>query len=177
MSIIKSHGLTQAMLKEYFRYEPSTGNFHRLKLPARSGKLKLEEVAGSINTAGYVNIFILSICYKAHRLAFLYMLGEVPDYIDHVDGNKANNKWENLRPATKCQNGYNAKVRVDNTTGVKGLCKQGLYYQSQLNIAGKHYTKLFRISKFKSDEEAKQTATDWLVKMRAEHHKEFARHG
>lgn len=176
MSIIKSHGLTQAMLKEYFRYEPSTGNFHRLKLPARSGKLKLEEVAGSINTAGYVNIFILSVCYKAHRLAFLYMLGEIPDYIDHVDGNKANNKWDNLRPATKCQNGYNTKIRSDNTTGFKGLHKRGLYYQSQINIEGKHYSKMFRIDKFDSDEVARQAAIDWLVTLREEHHKEFARH-
>jgi hypothetical protein len=177
MSNTKSGGLTQTTLKEYFRYEPTTGNFHRLKLPARSGKLKLEEVAGSINSSGYINIFIMNVCYKAHRLAFLYMLGEIPEYIDHVDGDRTNNKWDNLRPATKNQNGYNTKVRSDNTTGVKGLHKRGIYYQAQINIQGKHFSKLFRIDNYDSDDLAKKSAEDWLIRVREEHHKEFARHG
>lgn len=176
MSSTKSGKLTQQTLKEYFRYEPLTGNFHRLKLPARSGKLKLEQVAGSVNSQGYINIFILKVCYKAHRLAFLYMLGEIPEYIDHIDGDKTNNKWDNLRPATKCQNGYNTRRRCDNTTGVKGVTERGIYYQAQININKRHYSKLFRVSNFESKEVALKAASDWLINVRKEHHGQFAKH-
>ena len=58
----------------------------------------------------------------AHRLAFLYMTGEWPKQeIDHVDGDRTNNRWSNLREADHSQNKYNTGLRGHNTTGFRGV--------------------------------------------------------
>jgi hypothetical protein len=58
----------------------------------------------------------------AHRLAYLYMTGEWPPAgIDHRDTNRSNNRWNNLRAATQLQNSTNSSIRIDNTSGYKGV--------------------------------------------------------
>lgn len=58
----------------------------------------------------------------AHRLAWLIVNGEMPDYdIDHIDGNRSNNKIDNLRAVTKALNCRNAKMLKSNTSGVTGV--------------------------------------------------------
>jgi hypothetical protein len=47
--------------------------------------------------------------------------GEIPDVIDHIDGDTRNNRIENLRTATRSQNSMNCKMRKSNTSGVKGV--------------------------------------------------------
>ena len=60
--------------------------------------------------------------YSAHRLAWLLIHGEpIPDFIDHIDGDRVNNRIGNLRSATHGANMANARLRRDNTTGVKGV--------------------------------------------------------
>jgi len=102
--------LTQARLKEVFHYDPESGVFTRLK----------GRGAGS-NHAGYLYLSIDQTQYLAHRLAFLYMLGGMPERVDHRDCNKRNNAWANLRPATAGQNMHNVGRRKDNASGVKGV--------------------------------------------------------
>jgi hypothetical protein len=65
--------------------------------------------------------------YMAHRLAWLYMTGVMPTLqIDHEDRVRNHNWWSNLREATNSQNQFNASMRVDNTSGYKGVsqCKK-----------------------------------------------------
>jgi len=79
-------------------------------------------VAGCIHKGtGYVHIKIKAKAFKAHRLIFLYHHGFLPDLVDHIDGDKTNNKIENLRLATKQENCRNQKVRSTNNSGVKGV--------------------------------------------------------
>jgi hypothetical protein len=47
--------------------------------------------------------------------------GTEPEFIDHIDGNRANNRLQNLRSVTKSENGRNTKIRADNTSGAHGV--------------------------------------------------------
>lgn len=59
--------------------------------------------------------------YLAHRLVWIYHYGECPEFLDHINGNRADNRIENLRPATKVQNAANRAIRKSNVSGVKGV--------------------------------------------------------
>lgn len=79
-------------------------------------------VAGSINDQGYVQIVLDGISYKAHRLVWLYLHGEFPkDIIDHIDGDKGNNRRENLRECSYSENQANRGLNKNNTSGYKGV--------------------------------------------------------
>lgn len=79
--------------------------------------------AGTTDKDGYLVIRILTQGYKAHRLAFLHVTGAWPmREVDHLNGNKGDNRWANLRDvdrSTNCQNLIAA--RSDNVTGLLGV--------------------------------------------------------
>ena len=79
-------------------------------------------IAGCVHKGtGYIHIKIKAKAFKAHRLIFLYHYGYFPEFVDHIDGNKQNNRIENLREASKQENCQNQKVRWTNSSGVKGV--------------------------------------------------------
>jgi hypothetical protein len=85
-----------------------------------TGKIKGSE-AGMITEKGYRRIRVQNQLHMAHRLIWAYHYDTVPAWIDHVDEDKLNNRVENLRAATKEQNGYNISRRKNNRSGVKGM--------------------------------------------------------
>jgi hypothetical protein len=88
----------------------------------KSKRTAVGSVAGSITKSGYVSIGINGRYYMAHRLAWLFEHGEWPTvFIDHINGNKADNRLENLRMADYSQNRRNAKRNKNNKSGVKGV--------------------------------------------------------
>jgi hypothetical protein len=110
--------ITQARLKELLSYNPVTGHFIRL---VTVGGQEVGTVAGQRTTKA-VQIRIDKGLYLAHRLAWLYMTGEWPDLdIDHANCNRRDNRWTNLRLATKSDNCCNTPKRGDNTSGFKGV--------------------------------------------------------
>lgn len=115
---------TQDELRKLFEYRDGA-----LVWRARGGALKNWDVrfagtcAGSKDQNGYINIGIGGVLFKAHRLVWAMFNGEIPDgmQIDHKNGNRVDNRIENLRLATPGQNRQNAKLRDDNRTRLKGV--------------------------------------------------------
>jgi hypothetical protein len=106
--------LTQARLMELLYYNPDTGNF-RWKVPP-SSRIRQTDIAGTIDNKGYRRIGIKGDkpgkYYRAHRLAWLYMTGVWPeDQIDHINGDKDDNRWDNLRSASNAENMRNRPAK------------------------------------------------------------------
>jgi hypothetical protein len=82
--------------------------------------------AGSITDRGYAVVRIDDKLYRAHRIIYKMMKGEdPPNEIDHIDGNRANNKWNNLRCATAAENHQNG--HSNNRTINKSLERNVIY--------------------------------------------------
>ena len=111
--------VTQEELKKLMNYNPLTGLF--TWLVPRGGRALKGAIAGTINK-GYTDITLKGKRHGAHRLAFLYMTGKFPkDCVDHIDSDRGNNKWYNLREATTQQNAWNGKLKTNNTSGHKNV--------------------------------------------------------
>lgn len=112
--------LTQDALRRELLYVPEVGQFIRLK---SSKGVKFGDVAGCIDSAGYVQIRIAGRKYAAGRLAFLWMTGAWPKpEVDHINGCRWDNRWANLREATRSQNCTNRrKLSTANTSGTRGV--------------------------------------------------------
>lgn len=77
--------------------------------------------AGMTTEKGYRRVRVDGNLHMAHRLVWAYHHDSVPQWLDHIDEDKLNNRLENLREATKEQNGYNISRRKNNRSGVKGV--------------------------------------------------------
>lgn len=105
-------------VRSRLNYDPETGVFtwRTSKVPARVGT-----VAGAVSN-GRRAILVAGRLYGAHVLAWVIVTGDWPERgIDHRDLDGLNNRWTNLRLATKSQNAQNTPRRVDNTSGFKGV--------------------------------------------------------
>jgi hypothetical protein len=118
--------LTAARLRELLSYDPETGVFMR---HAADG---LTRRTGCVNNRGYLVLTVDRKLYSAHRLAFLYMTSEWPlNEIDHINRDKTDNRWINLRPATHSENHANARNRL-NKTGFRGVSRIGKRYAARI---------------------------------------------
>lgn len=107
-------------IHKWLVYDPVTGVFTWAKT---KGHRKAGKIAGTIKKdSGYILLWIDGKQYRAHKVAMYIYTGCWPnEFLDHVDGNKANNAISNLRFATKSQNGFNVGIKATNTSGVKGV--------------------------------------------------------
>ena len=125
--------LTQTRLKEVLDYDPSTGVFTRR---IKQTGVKQGRVSGSLSNEGYLVTSIDQKNYKCHRLAWLYMTGSWPQgQIDHINGQRNDNKFNNLRDVTKKQNMENQRKaqRHNKSTGVLGTWKNGSGYTARIS--------------------------------------------
>ena len=119
----KEIALSHDYLTKVLDYDSKTGKFTWKISPSKNIKIGTE--AGVINKTGYRLISINNIKYKAGRLAWFYYYGEWPSddtpQIDHINGNRADDRIANLRQVTDEQNSRNQKVRSTNTSGRTGV--------------------------------------------------------
>lgn len=115
--------LSQERLHELLSYDKETGEFRR-KFDIHANKKN--SVAGYVNEEGYIKIGIDNKTYSAHRLAWLYVEGFNPKNleIDHIDRNRSNNAWSNLRLTSRICNIRNSGIYKTNKTGIPGVFKK-----------------------------------------------------
>lgn len=131
--------LSLARLKSVLRYEPNTGHFFWLIKNCGGSHPGIGQRAGSLSSStGYRIICFEKSQYREHRLAWFYMTGKWPKELDHKNGIRSDNRWENLREATRSQNGANSGPR-------KGLGYKGVHWnkrvqrwQVKISPNGKH---------------------------------------
>lgn len=111
--------LTLDRLKSLLSYDPETGEFSRIK--GVRGFQAGSRVGTLHQASGYIYVGVDSKSYRAHRLAWFYMTGTWPKEVDHINGNRNDNRFENLRECTRSQNNANGKRRADNNSGHKGV--------------------------------------------------------
>jgi hypothetical protein len=127
--------ITQEYLMSIADYDPDTGIITRKD---RKGS------NGSIDAYGYLIIKIKGEQYKAHRLAWLYVHGEFPsNVIDHINGDKLDNRIENLRDVPQAINVRDTKREPNKDTGEVGIwvdnTTKGLIAKYTTSINGKTY--------------------------------------
>ena len=133
------NSLTQKDLKELLIYNTETGIFTWRVSRYRA---QIGDVAGHLNKSGYYTIRTGKKHYRVHRLVWLYVYGFEPQVaIDHINGDKSDNRLCNLREANKSQNGMNTDKRVTNTSGFKGVSfhKASGKWVAQAKLNYKHY--------------------------------------
>lgn len=100
--------LTQQYLKSVLSYDPYTGVFTRIK--SFSNNAKTGVAVGNKAGNGYLVVGIGAKKYYLHRLAWLYMKGQLPEFqIDHRNGDRTDNRFSNLRHVTNQINSQNLR--------------------------------------------------------------------
>lgn len=161
--------ITYTELVEVLEYCPDSGSF-TWKVDKGSRALK-GTTAGTVTPDGYVSIRVTHNIYRAHRLAWLYCFKEWPEnYIDHINGNRQDNRLDNLREATKVQNSYNTKAHKDNTSGAKGVYynKANGNYRAQIRYNGKTMS----LGSFKTVDEASSAYNKKALELHGEFYAE-----
>lgn len=99
------------------------------------------KIAGTPSGKGYLVVQIFGKLYRAHRLAWLLVTGAWPDnFVDHKNGNRDDNRWENLRSVTEAENQKNRGMNSNNSSGFKGVSwnKNSRKWQVFIKVGGKN---------------------------------------
>jgi len=129
--------LTRESLREILHYDLNTGIFTwEVNI---GGRALTGSRTGTINGKGYAIIGINRKMYYAHRLAFLYVLGWLPEQVDHQDHDKSNNRWINLQPANRAINAKNCPLYACNKSGTSGVVwfKRDKKWLAQIKVDSK----------------------------------------
>lgn len=162
-------------LADLLAYAPSSKTGLKW-LVDRRGAVKAGDDAGSVLTyrrdgKSCWQIQVLGKVQLAHRIIWQLVHGAIPGgmQIDHIDGNRLNNRIENLRLVTHTLNMRNKATGKDNQTGVKGVCRTSAgYYQASYNdLSGKQRFKSFSCKRFGADR-ALELAVSWRAERLAE---------
>lgn len=147
IQVMDTNQMTQARLQELVNYAADTGIFtwNKPRRRCRSG-----DKTGCRMRNGYICIRLDDILYTAHRLAWLYVHGVWPTHqLDHINGDRADNRIANLREATNAQNAQNRK-RKDNKSGFPGVRAENSKWLAEIKV---NY-KVIRLGLYATPEEA-----------------------
>ena len=132
-----------------------------------SDKVKVGDIAGTLKKNGYIQIVFNKKSYLAHRLIYILHNGNIPKFIDHINGIRNDNRIENLRGCTQHQNLLNRKgFGKSKYKGVYAYGKKTIKYKSQIMLDAK----LIYLGSYKTEEEAAKSYNEAAIKL----HKNFA---
>jgi len=127
--------ISQKRLHELVEYDPETGVF-TAKLSR--GNVKTGSVLGSANGYGYIKFSLDGNKYFAHRLAFLYVHGYLPNVVDHANGLRSDNRIANIREANNSLNARNSSKKRYSKSRFKGASfnKRSKKWVAQIRSGG-----------------------------------------
>jgi len=160
--------INEDLIKEFLTYNKFTGKFYWTK---DSKFYKKNEVAGYLRPDGYEVITINGIKYLSHRLAFVYVNGDIGNsIIDHINGLRSDNRIDNLRISDKKSNARNCGIYQSNKSGFKGVTfiKSTGKWRASASFNGK--------SKHIGNYETKEFARDAYISFINENYGEFIHH-
>ena len=159
--------LSKEMLNELFEYRDGEIYYKvsrsRNKAGSKAGTYRPHDNA--------YQVIINGKHYLTHRIVFMMHNGYLPQYVDHIDRNRSNNKIENLREATHSQNAYNSTIRKDSKTGIKNVSWNKVDKSWKVRIQANN-TRI-TIGQFKDLELAELVA----MEARNKYHGEYANNG
>lgn len=169
-------------INELYVYDETSHTCLRWAVDIYSGRWKnfknvgIGDVAGGLGNSGYYQVRKERKLQLVHRVIWEMHYGEIEQgkFIDHIDGDRTNNKLCNLRVVSRTGNARNCAPRQDNTSGTVGvtLCvntqrsgnKSYLWRACWTDLSGKERSKAFNISKY-GDEGAYNLAVEYRQKM------------
>lgn len=160
--------LTAERVRRILDYNKDSG-FFRWRF-SKACCIRAGDIAGVLNSAGYIRIKIDGKSYAAHRLAWLWSTGEWPkSEIDHINRKRSDNRIANLREATRSQNIQNGSHRINNRSGIRGVCwdKKSRMWLSSITAKGQRLA---------SYHKTMMSAEAWYLFMAEVLHGEYASH-
>lgn len=138
--------ISQSELRAAVKYDHDTGIFTWVK--PISKKCQPGDRLGTVDHTGYVRLHVYRHKGQAHRLAWLYMYGVMPEgQIDHINGNRQDNRISNLRVVSNQENSRNQRIAKNNKYGIIGvyLRPERGYWYAFINDGGR-----INLGKFKT---------------------------
>lgn len=129
--------LTQEAVRDLLEYDQESGVLTWRK---SNGAHKAGHRAGGLGVRGYRLISVNGKRYPEHRIIFLWMTGVFPPHdVDHVNRDKSDNRWSNLRPATRAENLHNLARRAGNSSGKRGVWwhAKAAKWTAQIRVRGR----------------------------------------
>lgn len=123
--------MTQGRLKEKLKYCPMTGLFFNASGGGAVGK----------DMDGYLYHYMDGRNYPLHRLAILYVTGKMPiNDVDHINMDRSDNRYENLRECSRSENMMNTKAHKDSRLGIKNVFYRPdtQKYSVRISVNGKY---------------------------------------
>ena len=122
------------VLRQYFNYNPDTGDL-TWKVH-RGGYARKGSLAGALDPDGYLRVRINRIRHRVHRISWCLHYGEeIPEntFIDHINGDRSDNRIENLRVVTSSGNCFNrVKHRLETPETAIGVAKSGNRWKAKV---------------------------------------------
>ena len=111
------------VLRAMFRYEPETGRLYWLPRPDdhRWNRVFADRQAGGVDGKGYIRVRTDGNNWNAHRVIWKLVYDAEPEFVDHISGDRSDNRLANLRSVGKAENSRNTRLGRNNTSGHNGV--------------------------------------------------------